>query len=396
MTPEQKAFQAALKERLAERGRNLQATEQLVLSQFTALRGDVTQLLAALPSDFNQWRLPQILAQLDAVLQGATGRAAGAADAGIRTAWQQGEDFIDKPLAAAGINVEATLPLLDATVLAQLRSFVSLRLKDVGAEATTAISRQLSLVTIGGQSPFDAIKAVNVILDTESPRRATTIVRTEVSRAFAMASDQRLTQAAAKVPGLQKQWRRSGKLHSRANHDAADGQVVDAGKPFVLQTSNGPIELMYPHDPAAPPSETINCGCLALPFKASWKVSTPGAKPFTDLEKALDPRKARSAAAIKPNAFDIAKAGGAHGGFYRERTQWGKVQIEKSIRNIGKVVQEHKGWIANPTSKVADWQQRDARYQDGLLAKWRKDIKRQTEHIEILQGLLSEREKKNG
>lgn len=294
MTPEQKAFAAALRERLADRGRNLLATERVVIGQLKALRGDVAQLLAAQPSDFNLWRLPQILAQLDSVLQGATTRAAGAADAGIRTAWQQGEDFIDKPLSAAGINVEATLPLLDVTVLTQLRSFVGLRLKDVGTEAATAIGRQLSLVTIGGQSPFDAIKAVHGILDTESPRRATTIVRTEVSRAFAMASDQRLTQAAARVPGLQKQWRRSGKLHSRANHDAADGQVVDAGKPFTLQTGEGPIQLMYPHDPAAPPAETINCGCVALPFKASWKVVNAGAKPFTRLETELDPRKARA------------------------------------------------------------------------------------------------------
>lgn len=293
MTPEQKAFQAALRERLAERGRNLLMTEQAVLAQLKALRGEVAQLLAAQPSDFNLWRLPQILAQLDAVLQGATGRAAGAADAGIRTAWQQGEDFIDKPLAAAGINVEAQLPLLDATVLVQLRSFVSLRLKDVGTEAATAIGRQLSLVTIGGQSPFDAIKRVQTLLGADTPRRATTIVRTEVSRAFAMASDQRLTQAAARVPGLQKQWRRSGKLHSRANHDAADGQVVDAGQPFTLQTGEGPIQMMYPHDPAAPPGETINCGCVALPFKSTWKVATPGAKPFSNLEKALDPRKGR-------------------------------------------------------------------------------------------------------
>lgn len=294
MTPEQKAFQAALRERLAERGAHLLATEWGVLAQLRAVRGDIAQLLASQPSDFAQWRLTQILAQLDALLQGATGRATGIADAGLRTAWQQGEDFIDKPLAAGGFAVEAQLPLLDATVLAQLRSFVGLRLKDVGTEATTAIGRQLSLVTIGGQSPFDAIKAVHKILDTESPRRATTIVRTEVSRAFAMASEQRLAQAAVKVPGLQKQWRRSGKLHSRANHDAADGQVVDAGKPFTLMTDSGPIQLMYPHDPAAPVGETINCGCISLPYRASWKVVSAGAKPFSNLELALDPRKARA------------------------------------------------------------------------------------------------------
>lgn len=294
MTPEQKAFAAQVRERLAERGRGIAATEAGVLAQIKAARGQVAELLAAMPSDFNQWRLSQILSQLDAVLLGATTRAAGVADAGLRTAWQQGEDFIDKPLAAAGAAVEAFLPVLDATVLTQLRSFTALRLKDVGAEALTQIGRQLSLVTIGGQTPYEATRKIQATLGNESARRATTIVRTEVGRAFAMASDQRMRQAAARVPGLQKQWRRSGKLHSRWNHDAIDGQVVNVAEPFVLPTDNGPLSIMYPHDPAAPPGETINCGCIALPFKASWAVARPGAKPFTDLEKRMDARKARS------------------------------------------------------------------------------------------------------
>jgi hypothetical protein len=294
MTPEQKAFEAELRERLAERGRGIAATEAGVLAQIKGARLQLVELLAAMPSDFNQWRLTQILAQMDAVLAGATSRAAGVADAALRTAWQQGEDFIDKPLAAGGLAVEAFLPVLDATVLTQLRSFTSLRLKDVGAEALTQIGRQLSLVTIGGQTPYEATRKIQALLGNESARRATTIVRTEVGRAFAMASDQRMRQAVARVPGLQKQWRRSVKLRSRWNHDAIDGQVVDADKPFVLPSENGPISIMYPHDPAAPAGETINCGCIALPFRANWAVARPGAKPFTDLERRMDPRKARA------------------------------------------------------------------------------------------------------
>ena len=44
------------------------------------------------------------------------------------------------------------------------------------------------LVTLGAQTPFSAIKAVQSILGSDSSRRAATIVRTEVSRAFALAS----------------------------------------------------------------------------------------------------------------------------------------------------------------------------------------------------------------
>lgn len=172
MTSEQKAFQAAIKQRLAERGALLLATEAGVIEQLKTARAQILEQLANQPSDFNQWRLPQILEQIDAVLSGALGRAATVADAGLRSAWQQGEDFIDKPLDAAGLNVEAQLPLLDVTVLQQMRAFAGMRFKDVATEAGTKISRQLGLVTLGAQTPFESIKQIQALLGNESPPRA--------------------------------------------------------------------------------------------------------------------------------------------------------------------------------------------------------------------------------
>ena len=77
MSPQEKAFQAALRERLATRAQLLLATDREVLALLQAARGAIMEQLATLPSDFNQWRLPQLLAQLQAVLDGATGSAAG-------------------------------------------------------------------------------------------------------------------------------------------------------------------------------------------------------------------------------------------------------------------------------------------------------------------------------
>ncbi len=312
MTPQERAFLAAIKQRLAERGALLLATEAGVIDQLKAARALILEQLAAQPGDFAQWRLPQLLEQIEAVLAGALGRAAGVADQGLRAAWQQGEDFVDKPLAAGGLNVEIQLPVLDATVLQQMRAFAAMRFKDVATEAATKIGRQLGLVTLGAQTPFEAIKQIQTLLGSESPRRATTIVRTEVSRAFALASDQRLTQAAKVVPGLGKQWRRSGKIHSRWTHDLMDGQVVDAGKLFKVPSMEGGFDMMaHPHDPTAPADQNINCGCVALPYKASWTdtshtrpplapdVTHPGAKPFTAQELKLDPRKAQAGQAAQ-------------------------------------------------------------------------------------------------
>lgn len=292
MTPQQKAFEAALRERLAERGRALLSANQRVVAELVAVRAQILTLLASQPAEWQQWQLTQILDQVTTLLAGATGRAATVADGSLRELWLQGEDIVDKPLAAAGLNVEMQLPLLDTQVLTSLRRFTELRLKDVGTEAARKIGNQLSLVTVGASTPFAAMQAVQRLLGTESPQRAATIVRTEVGRAFALATNQRQEQAVALVPGLQKQWRRSGKIHSRWNHDAIDGQVVDVGKPFIVPTDSGPLKMMHPHDPTAPIEEIINCGCLSLPFMKSWQVMTPGAKPFSQLELQRDGRKA--------------------------------------------------------------------------------------------------------
>jgi hypothetical protein len=135
-----------------------------------------------------------------------------------------------------------------------------------------------------------------------SRRRAIAIVRTELGRAFATASQLRSEQAAEYLPNLKKQWRRSGKIHSRRKHDLTDGQVRPVDQPFILGTghvsdpaASGGIRIMHPHDPAAPPSETINCGCISLPYMESWKdaglLTDPGKRPFSAEEIRLNPVK---------------------------------------------------------------------------------------------------------
>jgi hypothetical protein len=54
----------------------------------------------------------------------------------------------------------------------------------------------------------------------------------------------------------------------------------------------------------------------------------------------------------------------------------------------------HEAWISDPSSKIADWNDRDPRYQSGLLKKWQQDIKRQVEQVQIIRGVLQE--KRNG
>jgi hypothetical protein len=237
-----------------------------------------------------------VLAQLKREVEQAMAQFGRDAAARVGTAagmaWAAGQALVEAPLTAGGFRLAGLLPVLDTRQLEAMRSFATDRIKDVGVQAANRINQELGLTMLGAQPMSQTVTAVKTILREQSRDRAITIVRTEISRAYAVAADGRLRQAAQVVPGMKKQWRRSGKLHSRLSHDLADGQIRPVDEAFVIYGLRGPVKLMFPHDPKAPASEVINCGCTALPFKDGWDMASPGKKRFTAAEMAANPRKA--------------------------------------------------------------------------------------------------------
>lgn len=247
-------------------------------------QGAIAESLAGQPTEYERWSLPQLRADVNRAMQDFGERGSSRAGSAIGRAWELGEDLVDAPIEAGGVRVSPLLPRIDTRQLQSMRTFLVDRIKDVGVEAANKITAELGLVVIGARSPSDAIGAVREILGEASRGRATTIVRTELGRAFSHATQQRLEAAGRTLPGLKKQWRRSGKLYPRLHHDLADGQIVDVDKPFVLKPlGRAPVELMYPRDPAAPASETINCGCVSIPIMEHWNVRHPGRTPGSPL-----------------------------------------------------------------------------------------------------------------
>lgn len=240
-------------------------------------------ILAGQPTDYQQWALPRLQREIAQALAQFGDSAAAEISTAAGRAWQLGQDLVDKPLDAGGFHVlRATIALqaIDVRQLQAMRAFMTDRIKNVALEAANKINAELGLVVIGAQGPSDAIGATTHILGEVSRARARTIVRTELARVFGVASFERLSQAAKIVPGLKKQWRKSGKAHPRPHHDVIDGQLRDIGEPFTVKPfGKAVVNLMFPHDPTAPASEVINCGCIALPFKADWQVEHPGRAP---------------------------------------------------------------------------------------------------------------------
>lgn len=246
----------------------------------------VTAELAAQPSDYQSWYLPRLQQSIQKAIADIGDQVAATVTGGASSAWLAGIDLVEKPLAAAGLKLAGLLPDVDARQLMAMRSFMTDRIKDISITTVNRVNTQLGLVVIGGQTPGDAVKNISGVID-GGRKRAITIVRTEVGRTYSTAAQARQRQASELLPGLKKQWRRSGKIHSRASHDAADGQIVPVNEPFKV----GGASIMYPRDPAAPARHTVNCGCESLPFMESWEMRQPGRQPFSDQEIALDRTK---------------------------------------------------------------------------------------------------------
>lgn len=296
MTAEERAAANAVRgiraEQLKRRTRLIADTRGEILRLLKLALERIAARLALQPSDAERWLLTELQAEVRRTMAEFAEQAAAKVSTAAGRAWEAGQELVDAPLAAAGIRLDGLVPALDTRQLIAMRAFMTDRIKDVGLQAANKINTELGLVVLGAQPPTAAVTAVTAILGETSRARAITIVRTELSRVYAVASHERLMQAGGGeqpiVPGLKKQWRRSGKVHSRLMHDLADGQVQDVDTPFKL--GNG-ARLMFPHDPKAPPAETINCGCIALPWKADWEVATPGRKRYTALEMQANPMK---------------------------------------------------------------------------------------------------------
>lgn len=230
-------------------------------------------ILAGQPSDYQQWILPQLTREIRAALSAVERQAGNLAEQAASRSWEAGIDLVDRPLAAGGVVVAGVLPQISLDQLTAMREFMVDRIKDVPLALANRIASELGLTVIGAQGVGDTVRNIQRLFGTQGRQRALTIVRTELGRVYAVASHRRMAQAGELLPGLKKQWRRSGKVHSRVNHDAIDGQVRDVDEWFSLSGQRGMVRLMHPRDPRAPAGETINCGCESLPYMADWEMS---------------------------------------------------------------------------------------------------------------------------
>jgi hypothetical protein len=257
----------AIQEEIERRAEQRRAGVARVLETVLDLQEEIQKTLAATPSDFDSARLPQLLGELDRVVERWTGKVDAATSPFWGAAAELGPQMVDGPLRLGGIRIGE--PLITDSLIETLTGYAPDKVKGITADAKAAIGKQVRLGVLGGKSPHEVMKAVGETLDGPGPFRfvkfrAEMVVRTEMGRIHSEAGDLRLVQGARVVDGLKKEWRWSGK--SRATHRAIDKTVRE-----VEQTwSVGGEEMRHPRQAGASAENVVGCGCESVPWKADW------------------------------------------------------------------------------------------------------------------------------
>ncbi len=255
---------------LRSHDKRVTADTKKILKILNATRREILADVAS--TEWEAYYQPKIRAAIEDQMLNFVNKAREMIGAGQIDMWSSGAAMTEGILSAAGISV--MMPVLPTSLLNQLKDFSATKIQGLSKAALERVNTELVLGMTGGKTPYDVMQAIgrnlkNPGIFTSTAARAEVIVREEYGRTFSAARQERMMQAKARVPGLQKIWRHAGHPKiPRESHLAAHGQVVDIDEPFLV----GGERLMYPRDPAGSPENTINCGCQSLPHKEEWGI----------------------------------------------------------------------------------------------------------------------------
>lgn len=158
-----------------------------------------------------------------------------------RFAGQLGDHQVEGSLAAVQQALDERLTRLAATVSQTTLNDVSNVLRDG---------------VVNGQTIGQMTQSLEKLFSEAEQVRAPMIARTETIGALNQAA---ATYAESQPPDViaGREWLAAHDSRVRPTHVVADGQVRAMGEPYIV----GETPMMFPHDPMAPPGETINCRC---------------------------------------------------------------------------------------------------------------------------------------
>lgn len=216
-------------------------------------------------------RTQQMLRVIDAEIRRLSQLAMAAVNLQTRVAFRAGADVVISVVPSLEHGLYGT----SADLLRAVVDVTTDQIRAVWSEVGTRLKTTIRRVALGVTDAFEGTVAIARAL--HDPKtfgttfaRAETIVRTEVNRVFALATQDRMTAAeqALKKTGerLGKYWltaadERVRDAHRKAGSAYVKSRAIQAGDAFVVDGE----ELMYPGDPNGSAANTINCRCTSVP-----------------------------------------------------------------------------------------------------------------------------------
>jgi hypothetical protein len=215
---------------------------------------------------FDRFRLTLLLQAIDIEIMQGTAAAQRAIAGATEQAFGLGQRFSWIALGTSEGLVGISRELVRAVV------FVTTdQVRDVWGELGSRLKLIIRRAALGVTDPFEAMKSLaRVIRDPKTFGRAfwraETIVRTEVGRAFQIASQDELERATMAGVEVRKYWltahdERVRDTHRQAGLDYVEANAIVWDGLFKV----GADELRYPKDPNGSAGETINCRCVSVP-----------------------------------------------------------------------------------------------------------------------------------
>lgn len=238
-----------------------------VRAQLRILRATRRDILARLVNAgaFDRYRLTTLLQAVDSEISRGRDVAQAAAGSSAEQSYGLGSTFSRSVISAdsiVGTSGELARAVVDVTTD---------QVRDVWRELGSRLKTVIRRATLGVSDPFEAMKTLSRSI--RDPKtfgralwRAEAIVRTEVGRAFSVASQSELERGARAGVKVRKYWLTAGdervrEAHRRAGEEYGPDSSIPHDEAFIVDGER----LLFPGDPNGSPGNTINCRCVSVP-----------------------------------------------------------------------------------------------------------------------------------
>ena len=252
---------------------------QNVLVELDRLRRrTLAEMADATPETFDEYRLKQLEGTLRQAMANFVQHYQTILTPAQQEAYGLGAELVARPLQASGLIVHT--PQLSRRQIEAMQGFQARLITNVGDATIGEITQEIRIGLLRGEGVPTIMRRVAGRITDPGPfgslaLRAEAITRTELGRIQAMATQASLEKTQAMVPDLMKEWKHSRNKgpDARDGHIEADGQRVNIMDAFSIRpNADYPFEkIMFPRDPAASPRNSVNCGCVVVPYRAKWE-----------------------------------------------------------------------------------------------------------------------------